>query len=144
MTTATKVKFEPINSAKADTTTEKGVRISLPAYLDVPTHLRKELLNGVRRVIEQEEANTTTTPKTRSGISVVSSQPNLTKVEQYLGMSLSILRSVLFQRGGIAMDLILRLQEVSGFIVITDEELANAFDLRKEFVVGYTKKFPYQ
>jgi hypothetical protein len=140
MTTATVIPV-PINSAKQDATTERGVRISLPCYVDVPTHQRKELLNHVRRVVEAED--TTYNPKTKSGITVVTSQPSLSKVEQHLGMSLSILRSILFQRGGLALDLILRLQDVAGYEVISNEELAQAFDVRKNFVTSYTTEYPF-
>jgi hypothetical protein len=131
----------PINSAKQDATTERGVRISLPCYIDVPTHHRKELLNNVRRVVEAESS--VYNPKTKSGITVVTSQPNLSNVEQYLGMSLSILRSILFQRGGLALDLVLRLQEVAGYEVISNEELAQAFDARKSFCTNYTAEYPF-
>lgn len=131
--------FEPINSAAADFFNEDGVRFSLPFYLDLPTQKRKDLLNGVREKI-QSVRTSSSTPNSMSGISVDTFTTN--SVEQYIGMSLDVLRSVLFQRGGVPADLVLRLQAVSGVTVVTDAELKKAFDNRKKTVLAYLTNFP--
>lgn len=132
--------FAPLNSAATDYHSDDGVRFSIPFYLDVPTQKRKELLNGVRSAIDSR-TYTSSTPASMSGISVESNTSDK-YVEQYIGMDLSILRSVLFQRGGIPADLVLRLQAVSGVTVVTDADLKKAFDDKKKTVLSYTKDNP--
>ena len=43
-------KVPPINASVNDATNKEGVRISLPIYIDLPTNLRKQLLNEMRSV----------------------------------------------------------------------------------------------
>lgn len=131
-----------INSATLDTHTQEGIRISIPCYVDVPNHVRKSLLNGTREAAQREAASEST-PKTQSGLTVTTYNNNQTSVENYLGVSLDVLRTVLFQRGGLPLDLILRLQEVSGIEVLSPKELAKAFDDRKKVCIGYAKENPY-
>lgn len=142
MTATLEAPFVPINSAKQDFHTANGVRISLPAYVDLPVQTRKSLLNAVRTAMEREDIQST--PKTQSGISVTSvNSSHVSGIERYLGMSLAVLRSVLFARGGLALDLVLRLQNVGGIEVVSTAELIEAFDNRKEFVTTYTSTYPY-
>ena len=70
---------------------------------------------------------------------VVEEVTNLTaEVEVYLGMTLETLRtSVLFQRGGLPMDLVLKLQHLTGIDAITDKEIATAFKSRQASVKSY-------
>ena len=131
--------FEPINSAATDFFNEDGVRFSLPFYLDLPTQKRKDLLNGVREKI-QSVRTSSSTPNSMSGISVDTFTTN--SVEQYIGMTMDVLRSVLFTRGGVPADLVLRLQAVSGITIVTDAELKKAFDNRKKTVLAYLTNFP--
>lgn len=131
--------FEPINSASNDYYNEDGTRFSLPFYLDLPNQKRKELLNAVRETIQATTTTTSDVPSL-SGIRVESYTG--TSVEQYLGMSLSVLRGVLFQRGGLAADLVLRIQAITGVTVVTDAEVKKAFDSRKKMVLSYVTNNP--
>lgn len=131
-----------INSATLDTHTQDGVRISIPCYVDVPMHLRKQLLNGARSAAETQQSKNSA-PPTRSGISVTTMATTEQSVESYLGVTFDVLRTVLFQRGGLPVDLILRLQAVAGMEVISTKELAKAFDDRKKLCVGYVSENPY-
>ena len=127
-----------LNYAGADHHTEEGVRISLPIYIDVPNTKRKELLNAVRTVCSQQVS--TTPANTHGSISVVSSQSLQPKVEAFLGMTVDILRSVLFSRGGLAVDLLFRLQSVTGMEVVTDKDLTAAFKARQAMVKDFKKE----
>jgi hypothetical protein len=144
MTTVTEVKkpFEPLNSAKSDYYTDNGSRVSTVLYLDIPMEKRKLLYNALRTKVELEAF--TSTPPTLSGIqTVTANSSSLNRIEAYVGVSLSVLRGVLFQRGGVALDLILRIQEASGLEVISTKELAAALDSRKKQVVNYIKENPF-
>jgi hypothetical protein len=138
----TKKPFEPLNAAKADYYTESGCRVSTVLYLDVPMEKRKLLYNALRTKVELESY--TSTPSTRSGIQTVTANSNaLSRIEAYVGVTLSVLRGVLFQRGGVALDLILRIQEAAGIEVISTKELSAALDQRKKQVVSYIKENPF-
>ena len=135
MTTAT---YEPLNSSKLDYYTADGVRVSMPVYLDLPNQRRKELLNGVRNKL-QSQTLSEKSPSSMSGIKVQSHGVYDNSIEKYIGMDLACLRGVLFQRGGLPADLVLRLQAVSGVEVISDADIKKAFDHRKKTTVSYTK-----
>jgi hypothetical protein len=144
MTTVTQIKkpFEPLNAAKSDYYTDSGCRVSTVLYLDVPMEKRKLLYNALRTKVELEAF--TSTPATRSGIQTVTANSSaLSQIESYVGVTMSVLRGVLFQRGGVALDLILRIQEASGVEVITAKELGAALDNRKKQVVNYIKENPF-
>lgn len=144
MTVVTEVKkpFEPLNSAKSDYYTDSGSRVSTVLYLDIPMEKRKLLYNALRTKVEL--ASYTNSPSTKSGIQTVTANSSaLTNIETYVGVSLSVLRGVLFQRGGVALDLILRIQEASGVEVISTKELGAALDNRKKQVVNYIKENPF-
>jgi hypothetical protein len=131
-----------LNSSDLDTTTSEGIRVSLPCYVDPPMNLRKNILNLIRTECNRFE--TVEQPRSQSGIVVSHSQSQATKVDQYLGLSVEhVLRGVLFSRGGMPIDLILRLQEVAGVKLITEEEIIQAFDQRKQQVLDYVKHHPY-
>ena len=131
--------FEPINSAAQDYHNEDGVRFSLPFYLDLPTQKRKDLLNALRDAINNSRKSSAT-PPSASGITVDTYTSN--SVEQYIGMSMDILRGVLFQRGGLPADLIFRIQAVTGLTIVTDAQLKKAFDERKKTVLAYVTNNP--
>jgi hypothetical protein len=137
MTTAT-ANASSANAAKApqtklnhytnDYTTQEGVRISLPLYIDLTTAQRKLLLNAVREVAN---ATTEVNVHSLSGITVAHTNGGLSKVESYLGASLDVLRSgVLFQRGGIAADLLIRLQLATGVEIVSAKEIEAALKAR--------------
>ena len=140
MTQTTSTEYQVINSSKHDYYNEKGVRVSLPVYADVPTDLRKQLLNGVRSA---HDASSFSQRDTNTISNITVSTANQSNVEAYIGMKLEVLRSVLFQRGGLPLDLVLRLQEVSGIEVLTPKELTAVFDTRKKFCSSYQKSHPY-
>ena len=117
--------------------TEGGVRISTPLYIDVPMAQRKGLLNGVREVISQVSI---ASPASASGIVVESATNRKNEVETFLGMSLDVLRSVLFQRGGLSLDLLLKLQAVSGYIVINEKEVDAALKDKLKAIKSYIKE----
>jgi hypothetical protein len=131
-----------LNSATLDHNTEEGIRISLPIYVDIPMGVRKTLYNSVREEATRA-ATVLSSPKTVSGIQVTTYQVQENSVSQYLGASLDVLRTLIFQRGGLQLDLVLRLQEVAGYEVLTKEALAKAFDERKEACISYADHNPY-
>lgn len=125
-----------INSSANDFTSKAGVRISLPCYVDLTTSQRKELLNGAREAVS---ATTSTSPKSISGISVETVTRASSDVEAYIGMDLDILRGVLFQRGGLEVSLVLRLQEVTGITFVSDKDFTAAFKARHDLIKEYSK-----
>ena len=131
-------KRKSLNHYSCDHHTEGGVRISLPVYIDVPTADRKTLLNAVREVC----ATTVTTKRenTHGSISVVSQQTMQPQVEAYLGMALDVLRTMLFSRGGLSADLLLRLQEVTGLEFVTQKDIAAAFKARQGQIKTYAEE----
>ena len=134
MTTAT---YEPLNSSKLDYYTSDGIRVSMPVYFDLPNQMRKELLNGVRNKL-QAQTLSEQSPSSMSGIKVQSHGVYDNSIEKYIGMDLACLRGVLFQRGGLPADLVLRLQAVSGLEVIAEADIKKAFDQRKKTTITYT------
>ena len=113
----------------------------MPFYLDLSQQQRKQLFNAVRTTIAAT-TTTTTRHKTRSGISVETRTPVEYSVEQYIGLGVDVLRSVIHSRGGIPADLILRIQAVTGEVIVTDAQLKKAFDTRKRYVLDYVKNNP--
>ena len=131
----------PINAAANDHMTVDGVRISTPVYIDLSTNQRKALLNGVREAVQAQPF--VSTPDTYSGISVETASNVQSDVETYLGVSLDVLRNVIFTRGGIECGLLLRLQAVTGINYVTDKDFAAAFKSRGNIIKNYTKEYPY-
>jgi hypothetical protein len=122
------IKTVPINSSSQDYSNDTA-RISLPCYIDVNNNDRKALLNGVRQACYQPSAAEAT--RSVSGISVESSSNRQAEIESFLGMSIDVLRTVLFQRGGLAADLFFKLQAVSGLELVSDKDLTAAFKARQ-------------
>jgi hypothetical protein len=127
---------KPINSSANDFTNAAGVRVSLPCYVDLTNTQRKELLNGVREAIS---ATTTSSPKSISGITVETVSRASSDIEAHIGMNIDILRGVLFQRGGLEVSLVLRLQEVTGLTFVSDKDFTAAFKARHDLIKKYTK-----
>lgn len=135
-------KVQSLNGTHTDWWNDHGARLSMPMYVDLPNTLRKEILNGIRDACHS--LNPTKPPaKTVSGITVASSSNNQPEIEAYLGMSLDVLRSVLFSRGGLTLDLVLRLQEVSGMEFVTEKDLVAAFKERTKQVKTYIAENKY-
>jgi CxxC motif-containing protein len=123
-----------INNYTNDYITDSGTRICTPLYLDLTTTQRKELLNAVR----SKAAEMTVVPvKTRSGISVETASSNLNQIEAFLGCSLEVLRSLLFQRGGLASDLVLKLQAVTGLELVSLKEIDAAYKARAKLIKDF-------
>ena len=133
---------QPINSAASDYTTPNGVRLSAPIYIDVPTAMRKDLLTRIRD-ISNEFTGSENQPATASGISVVNSSTRLPDVEAYIGMTLDNLRNALFTRGGLSVDLLLKLQSVTGVDIITDKDITALFKHRAGLVKTFIKDFQF-
>ena len=132
----------PTNSSNNDAYTSKGARVSLPIYVDVSQQDRKLMLNGIRTKIYETSSNQS--PSSVSGIQVVTAGSGQGEVERYLGMTLEVLRTVLFSRGGLPIDLCLRLQNVSGVEVLTEKDIKAAFKERQAAVLSYLKDFTFE
>ena len=130
----------PINSFHNDHTTESGVRVSSPIYLDIPMASRKALLNGVRCAADQLAVSA---PPSASGIKVESTTNRRREVEFFLGMSLDVLRTALFQRGGLSVDLVMKLQAVSGIEVVSEKEINAAFKAKQTVVKDFISSYPF-
>lgn len=129
-----------VNSAQSDYISESGARISTPIYYDAnPTQL-KDLYNKVRTVAATP---ITSSVKSVSGITVDSYGSAQQAVEQHLGCSLDILRTVLFSRGGVNIDLILKIQQVIGEEIVSVKELEAAFKTKLNVVKGILKTNPF-
>ena len=125
------------NSHLNDYYTEDGTRVCLPIYIDVPMSKRKDLLNGIRDA--QNAETTSSKPSSVSGLTVETKNPR-SNVHDFLGMQPDVLRGVLFQRGGLALDLILRLQEVAGMEVLTEADVKKAFSNRQKGILSLIKE----
>ena len=131
----------PINRAQNDFVCTNGVRLCTPIYIDPSTSIRKQLLNGVRQLASQPAK--VDIPATQSGIQVVNPCSRQTEIESYIGMSLDVLRGVIFARGGIEAGLLLRLQEVTGVELVSDKDFTAAFKARQDVIKNYTSDYPY-
>ena len=58
-------------------------------------------------------------------------------------MSLDVLRGVIFGRGGLSIDLFLRLQEASGVEVVTEKELLSAMKSKTDHIKAYIKNHKF-
>ena len=133
----------PTNSSNNDAYSTKGTRISLPIYVDVSQQDRKLILNGIRTAIY--ESSSAQSPTSVSGIRVeTASTSGQGAIENYLGMTLEVLRTVLFSRGGLPIDLCLRLQSVSGVEVLSEADIKKAFKERQAAVISYMKENTFQ
>ena len=82
-------------------------------------------------------------PSTISGLTVETASNQESDIESYLGVSLEVLRGVLFQRGGLEVSLLLRLQEATGLEFISAADFTAAFKGRQALIKGYTKEYPF-
>ena len=133
----------PINRADNDYMSEAGTRDCIPVYVDCPIAVRKELLNKVRE-LASAPIEATQQPDSMSGISVTSYSTRQPEIESYLGMTLDNLRNHLFQRGGMEVSFLLKLQSVTGITVVTDKDFTTAFKNRQALVKGFLKDYPFQ
>ena len=85
-----------------------------------------------------------TQPESYTGITVETAGSAQSDVETYLGVSLDVLRGVIFQRGGIECGLLLRLQEVTGIQYVAQKDFAAAFKKRGTLIKEYTTTHPFE
>ena len=134
MTTTVETPRLSINHHTNDYITDSGVRICTPLYLDLSQQQRKTLLSELRtRAAEMSASN----PVTRSGISVESTNGVSAAITQFLGVDLEMVRQVLFQRGGLSAELVLRLQEITGVEVVSTKEIEAAFKARVKLIKDF-------
>lgn len=135
------LKTPPINGAANDYVNECGVRVSLPCYVDLNTTQRKQLLNGVRDKIDT--LSPATASQSASGLTVETATNQTSDVESYLGMTIDVLRSTLFSRGGLPLDLVLKLQSVADVEFITAKELKAALTAKGRQFTSWIEKNSY-
>lgn len=135
--TVTAERITNINAAVNDYISPDGVRVSLAAYADVPVVTRKRALSIVRDLINNSVEST---PATQSGITVVTNTGNLSKVERQLGCTFDILRQTLFQRGGLPLELVLKLQVLTGVEMLSMKELDTAVKAKTNLIKEYVKQ----
>ena len=59
-------------------------------------------------------------------------------------MNLDVLRSVVFSRGGLPVDLVLRLQAVTGLEFVTAKDFADSLKKRTTVIKNYISENTYQ
>ena len=59
-------------------------------------------------------------------------------------MTVDNLRNVMFARGGLNLDLVLRLQNVTGMDVITEKDISTAFASKKKVITQWVKENEFQ
>ena len=103
--------------------------------MNISQETRKEWLNELRRLAS---ATTVREVTSSSGISTETSINADAGIESYLGLTLDTLRSaVLFQRGGIPLDMVLKLQSVTGIEAVSEKDIASALKARVEDVKSF-------
>ena len=140
MTATTTTRITHINSSSTDYTTNSGVRISSPVYIDLNNLQRKELLNACREVAN---ATVDAPVHSQSGITVTHTTGGLNKLETYLGCSFDILRTALFQRGGIPAELVLKIQLATGLELVSLKEIEVALKAKAGVVKEYIAQHQY-
>lgn len=131
-----------LNSARNDYTTKAGVRICTPIYIDIPQETRKAWLNELRSLAS---ATTVREVPSVSGLTTHSASNADAGIEAYLGLTIDTLRSaVLFQRGGIPIDMVLKLQSVTGIVALTEKDVAAALKSRAEDVKSFIADYAFE
>ena len=136
------VKAPVLNSASNDFNNANGVRISVPTYIDLTVQQRKELLNEVRN--KCNEMVSVAAPSTsQTGLQVESVTSKEADIEAYLGTTLEMLRAQLFQRGGLPVDLVLKLQSVTGIEYVSLKDMTSAFKNKEKAVKDWNTNYNY-
>ena len=132
----------PLNTFSQDFVTKSGVRISAPLYVNISQETRKEWLNKLRRLASSTTVREVTSA---SGISTEISTNTDAGIESYLGLTLDTLRStVLYQRGVIAIDMVLKLQSVTGIEAVSEKDIAAALKARVEDVKAFIANHAFE
>ena len=98
---------------------ETGVGISCPFYISLTPDQKKSLLNTFRQIKTEQLVN--------SSESKPSQEPLGTPIEQALGMNEEILRYTLFSRQDLPERLLIRLQKLTGVILISRNEVEETY-----------------
>ena len=133
----------PINRAANDYNCVNGVRISTPCYVEIPNTIKKQIFNELRTLASQPKA-VAQQPNSISGIQVVESSTMQPEIEAYLGCTLDTLRSgVLWQRGGLEISLVLKLQVLTGIELFSMKDITAAFKGRQDLIKKFAETYPF-
>lgn len=127
----------PLNHYTNDYMSDKGVRVSTPLYIDVSSSMRKEAFNKLRELAKNSAEETQSTTGDVRVVSYSTMQP---AIEAFLGMSLDVLRSVIFNRGGLQLDLVIRIQAITGQELISEKDITAAFKKKADLIKAYIKE----
>lgn len=125
--------------------TSDGVGISCPVYINLTTDQSKALLNAFRNVVAQQRIEMGYNPKPLSSslgeLSVETAVlPPQSQAELELGMSEESLRYALFNKGGIAERIVLKLQEITGLTFVSSAQVAEVQSLWLSHIFNYENK----
>lgn len=125
--------------------TSDGVGISCPVYINLTTDQSKGLLNAFRNVVAEQRIQMGFNPKPVSSslgeLSVETSVlPPQSQAEVELGMSVESLRYALFNKGGIAERIVLKLQELTGLVYVTSDQVSEVQQLWLSHIFNYEHK----
>lgn len=109
MTTLIKNRYHQL---KPTSLQPNGVSVSTPIYIGLTTEQNKMLLNGFRRALEARGKD----------------------AEEELGMNEENLRHALFGRNGVPERLVLKLQKLTGIVLITKEQINDAFQAWSDYI----------
>ena len=98
---------------------ETGVGISCPFYISLTPDQKKSLLNTFRQIKTEQLANINGNNP--------SQKPLGTPIEEALGMNEESLRYTLFSRQGLPERLLIRLQKLTGVILIRRNEVEETY-----------------
>ena len=98
---------------------ETGVGISCPFYISLTPDQKKSLLNTFRQIKTEQLANINENNP--------SQKPLGTPIEQALGMNEERLRYTLFSRQGLPERLLIRLQKLTGVVLIRRNEVEETY-----------------
>lgn len=98
---------------------ETGVGISCPFYISLTPDQKKSLLNTFRQIKTEQLVN--------SDENKASQEPLGTPIEKALGMNEESLRYTLFSRQGTPERLFIRLQKLTGVVLISRNEVEETY-----------------
>ena len=98
---------------------ETGVGISCPFYISLTPDQKKSLLNTFRQIKTEQLVN--------SDENKGSQEPLGTPIEKALGMNEESLRYTLFSRQGLPERLFIRLQKLTGVVLISRNEVEETY-----------------
>lgn len=125
--------------------TSDGVGISCPVYINLTNDQSKALLNEFRNVVARQRIEMGFNPKpVGSSLGELAVEtavlPPQSQAEVDLGMSEESLRYALFNKGGIAERIVLKLQEITGLTFVTSAQVAEVQSLWLSHIFDYENK----